>query len=146
MLEIANIREEKDRIISGLKKKNVAQEQIDLVDKIISVDDNRKITQTNLDNILSKTNKLSDEIGILFKSGKASDANLLKSEVATLKEESKQLESQLKDIKELLEEMIIQLPNTPHDSVPVGQKAEDNEVFKEWEKAMPELGKNKLHN
>ena len=144
MLEIANIREEKDRIISGLKKKNVAQEQIDLVDKIISEDDNRKITQTNLDNILSKTNKLSDEIGILFKSGKASDANLLKSEVATLKEESKQLESQLKDIKELLEEMIIQLPNTPHDSVPFGQKPEDNEVFKAWDKPMPDLGEHAL--
>lgn len=144
MLEIANIREEKDRIISGLKKKNVAQEQIDLVDKIISVDDNRKITQTNLDNILSKTNKLSDEIGILFKSGKASDANLLKSEVATLKEESKQLESQLKDIKELLEEMIIQLPNTPHDSVPFGQKPEDNEVYKAWDKPMPDLGEHAL--
>ena len=144
MLEIAKIRDEKDRIISGLKKKNVAQEQIELVDKIISVDDNRKITQTNLDNILSKTNKLSDEIGILFKSGKASDANLLKSEVATLKEESKQLESQLKDIKELLEEMIIQLPNTPHDSVPFGQKPEDNEVFKAWDKPMPDLGEHAL--
>lgn len=144
MLEIANIREEKDRIILGLKKKNVAQEQIDLVDKIISEDDNRKITQTNLDNILSKTNKLSDEIGILFKSGKASEANLLKSEVASLKEESKQLESQLKDIKELLEEMIIQLPNTPHDSVPFGQKPEDNEVFKAWDKPMPDLGEHAL--
>jgi seryl-tRNA synthetase len=144
MLEIANIREEKDRIIYGLKKKNVSQEQIDLVDKIISNDDNRKAIQTNLDNILSKTNKISDEIGILFKSGKASDANLLKAEVATLKEESKKLESQLKEIKESLEEMIIQLPNTPHDSVPYGQKPEDNEVYKSWDKPMPDLGENAL--
>jgi len=140
MLEIGNIREEKERIISGLKKKNASQEQIELVDKIISEDDKRKAIQTNLDNILSKTNKLSDEIGTLFKTGKASDANELKSEVAALKEESKNLDGQLKDVKELLEEMIIQLPNTPHDSVPFGHKAEDNEVYKAWDKPMPNLG------
>lgn len=144
MLEIGNIKEDKERIIYGLKKKNASQEQIELVDKIISEDDKRKLIQTNLDNILSKTNKLSDEIGILFKSGQASSANELKSEVAALKEESKILETQLKDVKELLEEMIIQLPNTPHISVPFGQKAEDNEVFKAWDKAMPDLGENAL--
>jgi len=87
MLEIGNIKEDKERIIYGLKKKNASQEQIELVDKIISEDDKRKLIQTNLDNILSKTNKLSDEIGILFKSGQASSANELKSEVAALKEE-----------------------------------------------------------
>ena len=144
MLEIGNIKEDKERIISGLKKKNASQEQIDLVDKIISEDDKRKVIQTNLDNILSKTNKLSDEIGILFKSGQASKATELKSEVAALKDESKILETQLKDVKELLEEMIIQLPNTPHVSVPFCQKAEDNEVFKAWDKAMPDLGENAL--
>ena len=93
MLEIGNIKEDKERIIYGLKKKNASQEQIELVDKIISEDDKRKLIQTNLDNILSKTNKLSDEIGILFKSGQASSANELKSEVAALKEESKILET-----------------------------------------------------
>jgi len=144
MLEITNIREDKDRIIAGLEKKNAGPDQIALVDKIITEDDKRKATQTNLDNILSKSNKLSAEIGILFKSGKTSEANILKSEVATLKEESRELELQLKEIKDLLEEMIIQLPNTPHISVPFGLKPEDNEVFKPWEKPMPDLAENAL--
>jgi len=140
MLEIGNIREDKDRIIAGLKKKNASQEQLDLIDKIITEDDKRKATQTNLDNVLSKTNKLSEEIGVLFKSGNASAASQMKTEVASLKDESKILESSLKDTKDLLEEMIIQLPNTPHSSVPFGTKAEDNEIYKAWDKPMPQLG------
>ncbi|MBK8055070.1 MAG: serine--tRNA ligase [Saprospiraceae bacterium] len=144
MLEIGNIRENKERILAGLRKKNASSEQIDLVDKIISEDDKRKSIQTQLDNMLSKTNKLSDEIGTLFKSGKAAEANALKSEVAMLKEDSKSLDIQLKVIKEGLEEMIIQLPNTPHESVPIGLKPEDNEVFQAWDKPLPELGADAL--
>lgn len=144
MLEIGNIRENKERILAGLRKKNASSEQIDLVDKIISEDDKRKSIQTQLDNMLSKTNKLSDEIGTLFKSGKAAEANALKSEVAMLKEDSKSLDIQLKVIKEGLEEMIIQLPNTPHESVPAGLKPEDNEVFQAWDKPLPELGADAL--
>ncbi len=139
MLEIGVIREEKERVIAGLKKKNVSNEQLALVEKIILEDDNRKATQTSLDILLAKTNKLSDEIGQLFKSGKTTEANALKGEVGSIKEESKMLEIALKESKDLLEEMIIQLPNLPHDSVPEGSKAEDNEVFKAWAGPMPEL-------
>lgn len=144
MLEIGNIREEKDRIVAGLKKKNASQDQIDLLEKIIFDDDRRKSVQTQLDNMLSQINKLSDEIGILFKTGKAAEAGSLKSQVASLKEESKLLESELKEIKDSLEDMIIQLPNTPHATVPHGLKAEDNEVFKLWEKPMLVLGSDAL--
>lgn len=68
----------------------------------------------------------------------------MKTEVASLKDESKILESSLKDTKDLLEEMIIQLPNTPHSSVPFGTKAEDNEIYKAWDKPMPQLGEDAL--
>ena len=71
MLEIGNIREHKERILAGLRKKNASDDQIDLVDKIIIEDDVRKSIQTHLDNTLSKINRLSDEIGTLFKSGRA---------------------------------------------------------------------------
>lgn len=139
MLEIGVIREEKEKVIAGLKKKNVSDEQLVLIDKIILEDDRRKSTQTSLDILLAKANKLSDEIGQLFKTGKANEANTLKSEVASLKEESKVLEVALKESKDALEEMIIQLPNLPHTSVPFGSKAEDNEVYKGWEAPMPQL-------
>ena len=139
MLEIGVIRENREGVLAGLKKKNVSQDQLELIDKIIVEDDNRKSTQTSLDNLLSKINKISEEIGGLYKTGKTDDANAMKQTVATLKEETKTLESALKDSKDLLEEMIIQLPNLPHASVPVGKKAEDNEIFKAWDGPMPVL-------
>lgn len=139
MLEISVIRENREGVLAGLKKKNVSPDQLELIDKIIVEDDNRKSTQTSLDNILSKINKISEEIGGLYKTGKTDDANAMKQTVATLKEETKTLESALKDSKDLLEEMIIQLPNLPHASVPVGKRAEDNEIFKAWDGPMPVL-------
>lgn len=144
MIEISIIREEKERLIAGLKKKNVSDQQLASVENIIAEDDKRKATQTNLDNLLFKINTISDEIGGLFKSGKAQEANDLKAQVATLKEETKVLEQSLKESKDLIEEWIIQLPNIPHHSVPVGFKAEDNEVFKAWNADMPDLGENPL--
>jgi len=144
MIEISIIREEKERLIAGLKKKNVSDQQLASVDNIILEDDKRKATQTNLDNLLFKINTISDEIGGLFKAGKAQEANDLKAQVATLKEETKVLEQSLKESKDLIEEWIIQLPNIPHHSVPVGFKAEDNEVFKAWNADMPDLGENPL--
>lgn len=144
MIEISIIREEKERLIAGLKKKNVSDQQLASVENIVAEDDKRKATQTNLDNLLFKINTISDEIGGLFKSGKAQEANDLKAQVATLKEETKVLEQSLKESKDLIEEWIIQLPNIPHHSVPVGFKAEDNEVFKAWNSDMPDLGENPL--
>ena len=144
MIEISIIREEKERLIAGLKKKNVSDQQLASVENIIAEDDKRKATQTNLDNLLFKINTISDEIGGLFKSGKAQEANDLKAQVATLKEETKVLEQSLKESKDLIEEWIIQLPNIPHHSVPVGFKAEDNEIFKAWNADMPDLGENPL--
>lgn len=144
MLEIGIIREEKERVLAGLRKKNVSDEQLNLIDKIISEDDKRKSAQTKMDLLLSKTNKLSDEIGNLFKSGRAQEAQALKSEVADLKEEIKTHESVLREAKEMLDEMIIQLPNLPHSSVPFGSKPEENEVFKAWTSEMPQLGPNAL--
>lgn len=144
MLEISVIRENREGVLAGLNKKNVSPDQLELIDKIIVEDDNRKSTQTSLDNLLSKINKISEEIGGLYKTGKTDDANAMKQTVATLKEETKTLESALKDSKDLLEEMIIQLPNLPHASVPVGKKAEDNEIFKAWDGQMPVLVEDSL--
>jgi len=144
MLEIGIIRDEKVRVLAGLKKKNVSNEHIELLETIINKDDFRKSLQTKLDDVLSQINKLSGNIGALNKSGNVSEAGSLKTKVFNLKGNAKTLDQQLKETKESLEEMIIQLPNLPHESVPVGVKPEDNEVFKPWSDAMPDLGSNAL--
>jgi seryl-tRNA synthetase len=144
MLEISVLRDDKNRVKEGLLKKNVRESDIETVEVIISLDDERKQTQTSLDNILSELNVLSAQIGDLFKTGKQEEANVLKTRVNDLKESSKTLESRLKDIKDELEERIISLPNIPHSSVPVGFGAEDNEVFKLNEADMPSLQEDAL--
>ncbi len=139
MLEIGLFRAQRDRIIEGLTKRNADNHLHGLVDQIIIADDRRKAIQTELDNLLSQSNQLAKEIGELFKSGEQAKAGQLKDEVAGLKESIKSFEIELKSTKDTLEDMLIQLPNIPHSSVPFGSKAEDNEVFKAWEKPIPEL-------
>jgi seryl-tRNA synthetase len=132
MLEISTIKLEKERVINGLKKKNANEAQIALVDKIITVDDERKANQALLDSKLAEINKLSKEVGELFKTGKAEEADKIKAQVTELKEVTKNLENESKTIAEDLHNMVIQLPNLPNEKVPHGSKAEDNEIYKDW--------------
>ena len=132
MLEISTIRFEKERVLEGLNKRFLPETQIGLIETILSLDDERKKSQTEGDIVLSEINKLSKEIGDLFKSGKQSEANDLKDQVVLLKEKSKVIEENNKRIQQELGDMIIQLPNVPHVSVPVGKHAEDNEVYRDW--------------
>ena len=133
MLEINMLREQKERVIEGLKKRNISEDLLGLVDQIIQADDSRKSTQTELDQLLADSNQTARDIGILYKEGKNEKANQLKVQVSAIKDTVRQLESKLKSIKETIDELLIQLPNVPHSSVPNGTKAEDNEIYKSWD-------------
>lgn len=126
MLLVTDIRDDKERIITGLKKRGLTD--LSVLDRILEADDNRKKTQFELDNILSESNQLSKQIGELYKSGKANEANELKAKTSDLKEKSKQLQEQLNQYKEDLEKMLFEIPNVLHSSVPEGLKEEDNVV------------------
>ncbi|MEM7484214.1 MAG: serine--tRNA ligase [Bacteroidota bacterium] len=132
MLQLHKIREDKDTIINALKKRNIDAEPV--LSAIIDLDEKRRAIQTELDNTLAKSNKLSKEIGMLFKSGKAKEATALKEQTADFKEASKQLGEELTATSSELQELLYQIPNVPHDSVPAGNSDEDNEeIFKEGE-------------
>jgi len=144
MLEIGLFRNEKERLVQGLKKKRVTEDQLNLVDLILKKDDQRKSNQTQLDSILAEINALSRQVGEFMKSGKQLEGNELKSKVTALKNQAKSLENEAREINDSLEVMIIQLPNIPHVSVPEGSKAEDNEVFKEWDGPLDDIASNTL--
>jgi seryl-tRNA synthetase len=144
MLEISLLREQKNRVLEGLKKKNQPESALKLVGEVIVMDDERKQTQTKLDSLLFQLNTLSGQIGDLFKTGKVAEANELKDQVNNIKEETKELEITLKQLKENIEESIISLPNIPHVSVPEGKLASDNVVHFIDESDMPNLGGNGL--
>jgi seryl-tRNA synthetase len=128
MLTIKNIKENKDDIIALLKVKNF--EAANLINEIIILDDKRKTIQNENDNALSELNAISKEIGILFKNGKIEEANKLKIKTSEIKENSKSLGSELPEIENQINSLLIQIPNVPHISVPRGKGAEDNVSIK----------------
>jgi seryl-tRNA synthetase len=140
MLEINFIREQRERLMEGLKTRNYKAEDLDVVDRIIALDDQRKATQTELDQKLAERNRFSKEIGALFKQNKREEADALRAQVNALKEEIPEMEEQLNSIKAELSDLLYTVPNVPHPSVPRGNTDQDNEVYKAWGAALPELG------
>jgi len=141
MLQLNTIREEKDRVLAGLKKRNF--KELGLIDEIIALDEKRRSTQLALDESLAKSNTLSKEIGSLFKSGETEKANALKAETATLKDTIKTLTDTLNSTVESLNELLYRVPNIPNDLVPEGTSEADNVVVFEAGK-IPNLGKDAL--
>ncbi len=139
MLELNYIRTNKEHVIWGLKIRNFPEQSLKIIDEILELDEVRRSSQSELDNNLAETKRISNEIGGLFKQGKMQEAEGLKNRVAELKEQSKDLESRMKNAAERTEELLLTVPNIPHKSVPPGKTSEDNEVYKAWEKQLPEL-------
>lgn len=137
MLTVPYIRENKDKVLVGLQKRSFQDAEATL-DKIIAADDNRRRIQRTLDDILAEGNRLAAEIGGLMKTGKRDEAEALKIKTSSLKEQAKGLEAEGETVKKELNELLIVVPNIPHESVPFGKTPEENEVFKAWEAALPE--------
>ena len=124
MLQISYIRENKDLVINGLKKRNF--KELELVEEAISLDENRRLIQTKLDNALAESNKLSKEIGALMKEGKRQEAEQAKAQTADLKEQVKQYTASLEETVNALNNILYRIPNSPNAIVPEGKTAEDN--------------------
>ena len=141
MLQLQAIREQKDEMITAFKKRNIDGSV--LLEEVLKLDETRRATQTRLDSVLAESNALSKEIGTLYKTGKAQEANVLKEKTATLKEESKELSDTLSTAADALQALLYQIPNVPHNSVPSGTSETDNEeIFREGD--IPELITNAL--
>ena len=124
MLQISYIRENKDLVINGLKKRNF--KELELVEEAIALDEQRRLIQTKLDNALAESNKLSKEIGALMKEGKRQEAEQAKAQTADLKEQVKQYTASLEETVNSLNDILYRIPNTPNALVPEGKTAEDN--------------------
>lgn len=129
MLNIRLLREQPDYVTERLRVKNF--DAAEIIRRINTLDIARRNSQTELDNFLSEQNTLAREIGALMKSGKRDKAEVAKSRVVSLKEESKSLEERMNRFADELNELLVQLPNLPHSSVPAGKSAEDNLNVKE---------------
>ncbi|HYD21560.1 MAG TPA: serine--tRNA ligase [Flavipsychrobacter sp.] len=128
MLPIQLFRQNKDLILDGLKKKNF--KDLELVDKIISLDELRRHVQLENDTVAAAINAASKNIGQMMANGKKEEAEALKNEVAQNKDNSKNLSLRLNELEAELHDMLVQLPNLPHNSVPAGKTPEENEVVR----------------
>jgi len=125
MLQVAYIRENKVEVIKRLSKRIDNAETT--IENVLTLDVSRRNTQTQLDATAADLNSLSKEIGELYKSGQAEKANLLKQKTSDLKEQKTTLLETLNTTSEELQQLLYQIPNLPHHSVPVGNSEDDNE-------------------
>lgn len=124
MLQISYIRQNKEKVLTGLKKRNFGE--LELVEQAIALDEKRRALQTELDEALSKSNKLSKEIGALMKEGKKEEAKAAKEQTAQYKELTKRLNAELDQTATSLTQVLYRIPNIPNEIVPEGKSAEDN--------------------
>lgn len=128
MLPIHLFRQNKELVLEGLKKKHFKQPE--LVDAIINIDERRRQLQVENDTIAASVNAASKNIGQLMAKGEKEQAEKLKAEVAQHKEKAKELSQKLAELETEQHDLVIQLPNLPHSSVPEGKTPEENEVVR----------------
>jgi len=130
MLQIAVIRENQEKVIQALAKRNLDARA--LVEGVVALDEKRRSLQVELDTVKAESNALSKDIGELMKKGEKAKAEILKEKSVQLREKDKQLTEILNGVAEALTQELYQLPNTPADIVPEGKSADDNiNVFEE---------------
>ncbi|SFG85501.1 serine--tRNA ligase [Pontibacter chinhatensis] len=130
MLQLSVLREQTEQVIAGLNKKNY-KNAAEEVAALLELDQQRRQVQNEHDTLQSRANSLSKEIGMLMKNGEREKAEAAKAETSELKQQTKALAEQLSSLEDQIQSALYKLPNLPHESVPFGKSAEDNEVVLE---------------
>jgi seryl-tRNA synthetase len=141
MLQVSTISENLEKITKSMLKRNIDIKSI--LEKIIETDNNRRSTQSSLDNSLASSNQLAKEIGEFFKSGETKKAGILKEKAGFLKKESKNFSEKLSNIIKELNNLLLEVPNIPHELVPSGSNESDNKEIFKWG-SIPELKESAL--
>ena len=128
MLQVSYLRENTDLAKQRLGVKHFPQ--LGLVDTVIALDDERKALQAGFDDLQSKVNAASKEIGALMAKGEKDKAEAIKQEVAGWKAQLDPLKTKMTEVEASLQQTIVQLPNLPHHLVPIGKTPEENEVVR----------------
>jgi seryl-tRNA synthetase len=126
MLEINNIRQNKQAIIDGLAKRNL--DVSETLNEILAIDSKWRLNKTEMEAISAELNQLAKTIGDLFKSGKQQEANELKNKTSELKIRESDLKNQVEELEKQISDLMYTLPNVPNDLVKQGKSAEDNET------------------
>ena len=137
MLTLKVISEKKEEVIYKLAKKHFDAK--DIIDRIIGLDKTRRESQQQLDANLAELNRISKTIGLLMKENKKEEAETARRQVAEMKEGNKSLTEAKESAEKQIHDLLVLIPNLPHESVPEGTTAEDNTIEREGGK-IPDLG------
>ncbi|MFM7765142.1 MAG: serine--tRNA ligase [Sphingomonadales bacterium] len=141
MIQLAYIRSNADEVIKRLSIRGI--DASDTVNEILDTDKKARDCRSEMEQNQAHGNQIAREIGDLMKSGKREEAEQKKGETATIKERLKTLESDVETLEARVKDLIISLPNTPHESVPKGKSADDNHTVLTWG-SVPALPENAL--
>ena len=141
MLQVNYIRENSEDIISKMKVRNADFQET--IHKILEVDEKKRFVQKEMDDALMESNRMSKDIGNLFKQGKVEEANTLKAHTTSLKEKVNTLKGSFQDLEKELNDLLYLVPNVPNPLVPEGKTDQDNELVFE-EGSTPDLPENAL--
>lgn len=130
MLEISRIRNEKETIIEGLKKRNI--DATETLNQILGLDQEWRTTKTQLESISAELNSLAKEIGQLFKEGKQAEANNAKTKTSELKDSESKLKERVDELDKEIIQLLYTLPNVPNELVKAGRDEKDNETVFEF--------------
>lgn len=130
MLQINYIRENKEAVKSALQKRYF--KPLELVDKVLDLDDQRRAIQAESEAISSQANMVAKTVGILMREGKKDEAEIEKHKSATYKDRLKELKTTLAAVEEEFYTNLVQIPNVPHSLVKPGSGAEENEIIREY--------------
>ncbi|WP_456427451.1 serine--tRNA ligase [Rhodocaloribacter sp.] len=134
MLDLTVIRENPERVRQAMRDKGIAH--VEIVDEVLATDARRREALTELQAAQTRSNAISKQIGALMREGKREQAQEIIAETGRLKERIKALEEVAREAEAALEKLLLEIPNLPHPSVPVGRTPEDNVVVHE-EGAIP---------
>jgi len=137
MLNLKFIQDNPELVIEKLKKKNF--DAIEIVNSIVDLYKQKNVLQQKADDAKAEMNKISKDIGLLFREGKKEEANAAKERTSVLKENIKSFDQQFSGIEEKVYELQVLLPNLPHDSVQFGKGEADNEIVTS-KGEIPDLG------
>jgi len=131
MLDVKFVREHQEEVEQALKNRGQAIS----LEEFRRREAERRQFLTRLEELRHERNTLSKEVGALMQAGKRDEAKPLRDRVTCINDESKNLEAQTEAQDAWVREFLLNLPNIPHESVPVGASSDDNPVVHTWGKA-----------
>ena len=140
MLQLGFIRENREYVIERLGVKHFKDAE-QIIDNVISQDNKRRNTQTELDKVKAEANSIAKQVGMLYKQGQKEQAEEMKKQSATCKEKEKELSELLVQTESEIRSLLLTIPNLPNKDVPLGKTAEDNVVVLQ-KGEMPALSEN----